>query len=586
MKMFIVLLSMLPLLALIINVIRVKLSKKNPIAGKEVNKYSLKTTIILVVVSVVLFLVQIGTYYINSNSSGHKQLNLGSNLNPGQIVAESGQKGYQSDIDMPGWHYDIRYPWFLSISEVEDLVVPPKHVAILIAKDGLMNPNEIAPKWTFEKDGKTPIDPLKMITDFKYFKDNYGTRGVQQYELTTGTYKINRYLWNVEIKPMIEIESGSVLVVESKFGKAPAFTKTSDDEILSVPLVADESFRGIVNSAYPPGLYGLNPYTQKGHIVPINLITFSYKGGYTSKIMDISIDPENDKLKVNPSESKIPEGGHGPAFSPKTKDNHTVHIGVRVLGQVEPVQAPRFVGTIKDTEKLDDKIIEPYTKNVLENIIVKYTALELKNKREEIGKEIAEALRSRTTSIGFRVKTVEIVDLDIPPIVLISGKIQSTSIQLKQALIEKEKTVRQAIQVQNLQEQANQQGVVAKAKVEMESAKMKEIEIKTIADANYYKAVKEADSKNYDIKETAKANNFSIKQKADAAKYLAEQVGKKVVGEMMIQDKINEGAEKMKVPETYTYVNTSGKSDGDNGVTSATILSNAMRSSLKTRTQE
>ena len=565
MKIFIIVLALLPFFYIIYKRI------KNKMESEENKPLSKKNEIILFLISIILFLIQFGTFNVPSNKVGLVDLKIGKNLNPGQIIAFSGQKGKQAEIIMPGWHYDIFYPWVKSIKMVEDLVVPQGKIAILTAVDGSINNDIVAPKWNKN------IDILKMITDYKYFIDNGGKRGIQQLKLTTGTYKINQYQWKVEIIDMIRVNTGEVLVKESIFGEAPKFVETTDDEILAVPLVKSGKYRGIIDKPNPAGLYAIHPYIEKAVTVPVGLQTFIYKGGYTSKIMDIEIDAENDKLTVKKSEIKVPKGGHGAAFSAKTKDNHTVYIGVRVLGQVEPKQAPRFIGTIKRISDLDDKIIEPYTKNILMNIVVKYKALELKNKRQEIGKEISNALRLRTTKTGFRTKTVEITNIDIPPIVLVSGKIASASDALKPALMKKQEAVKEAIKVQNLQEQANQQKTIAEQQVKNKAAESEAKRIIKMADARYYKVKKEADGVNYSIKEKAKAENFSTKQKAEAANFLSKQIGKEAVASLMLQEKINESADKFKVPQTL-FISSNGNNATD--IVSAHMISKSIKDGL------
>jgi regulator of protease activity HflC (stomatin/prohibitin superfamily) len=550
------------LLLLIVLLIIDKVFKLNKIVvnGSKIKSNFIKNDKIryfLIGIFLVILILSRGIFYVDSDKIGLKINKIGSPLNPGQIIADSTQKGKQADIVMPGWNYIISYPWVTSIKMQSDLVVPTKHIAILIAKDGAMNPNIVANKWSSD------VEPLKMITDFKYFKEHNGTRGVQQYKLTTGTYKINRFVWDVKIIPMIEIKTGNVLVIESIYGKAPKFIKTTDDEILAVPLVESGEYRGIVNKSHPAGVYGLNPFTEKGRSVPVNLLTFVYKGGYTSKKMDINIDSESDKLITVKRNLKIPAGGDGDAFTAKTSDGYSVHIGVRVLGQVEPIQAPRFVGTIKEIKYLDDKIIEPYTKTIIQNIVVKYKALELKNKRALIAKEISKELRKRTEKTGFRTKTVEVVDIDIPPIVLIPEKIKSAAFNLKSALIEKQNAISEAIKVQNLQQTANKQGIIVDAKMKKDAADLEAQRIVAIAKANKEKMNLETDANVYQIKQSADADKYKVDQQAKAAKNLAKEVGKEVVGTIMIAETIGRDADKYHMPSNLTIVNSNGSKNGN-----------------------
>lgn len=518
-----------------------------------------------------IFIYSIGMYYIPPKTSGHVTYKVGNPLETGQLIARNGQRGQQSTLLLPGLDHDFLYPLLMDIQIVPDLVVDAGKFAVIKAKDGAINPQIIAPQWN---DG---VDTKKMIEDFNYFIDNGGTRGVQQYLLTTGNYRLNRFQWDVQEHKMINVDSNEVLVIESKFGKAPAFEETNDDEILSVPLVKDRSYRGIVNEAFPSGYYAVHPLTEKGHEVLISLQTFIYGGGYTSNQMDLAIDPENDKLITVKSEQTYNQQKHGSAFEAKTKDNHTVKIDVRVLGQIEPTQAPRFIGTIKYIDDLDDNIIEPYTRNILTNMVLKYKALELKDKKEELGNKLSEALRKRTKQTGFRTKTVEVTNIDIPPIVLIPGKIKSASESLKSALVKKEESVKQAIKVQNMQKQADNQTELAKATVANAAATQKAEEIKKIADANLYKEQKEAEAKRYAIEQEAIAQKDRMVKQSEGIKKVSSVIGQDNAADILLQETINQAADKYAVPDML--INGSSGDSGD--VVGAHIISKSIKAALR-----
>lgn len=522
-----------------------------------------------IIAGALVVLYSIGIYYIPPKTSGHTTMKLGTALGTGELIATSGKRGQQSDLLLPGLGHNLLYPLFMDIDIIPDLIIGAGKFAVIKAKDGAINPKIIAPNWNDD------VDPRKMIEDFEYFIANNGTRGVQQYILTTGNYRINRFQWDVREHSMINIESNEVLVIESKFGKSPAFVETSDSEILSVPLVKDKTFRGIVNKAFPSGYYAVHPLTEKGHKVVISLQTFIYGGGYTSNQMDLAIDPENDKLITLKSTKDYLPQKHGSAFEAKTKDNHTVKIDVRVLGQIEPTQAPRFIGTIKHIEDLDDNIIEPYTRNILTNMVLKYSALDLKDQKEALGKKLSEALRARTKNTGFRTKTVEITNIDIPPIVLIPGKIKSASESLKSALIKKSESVEQAIKVQNMQKQADNQTELAQATVANQAATQNAEKIAKLADANLYKEQKEAEGKRYAIEQEASAQQERMEKHALGVSKISKAIGKENAANILLQETINQAADKYAVPEILI----NGGSGGD--VVGAHIISKSIKQALR-----
>lgn len=530
----------------------------------------LKITGIFLGISITIF--SIGMYYIPAKTSGHFVLKLGKELGTGELIATNGKRGQQADLLLPGLGHSFLYPLLMDISIIPDLIVDAGKFAVIKAKDGAINPNIVAPIWD------TTVDPKQMIENFEYFIANGGTRGVQQYLLTTGNYRINRFQWDVQEHNMTNIESNEVLVIESKFGKAPAFIETSDSEILSVPLVKDNSFRGIINKSYASGYYAIHPLTQKGHEVIISLQTFIYGGGYTSDQIDLAIDPENDKIKTVKNTQVYNKQKHGSAFEAKTKDNHTVRLDVRVLGQIEPTQAPRFIGTIKYVEDLDDNIIEPYTRNILTNMVLKYNALDLKDQKETLGNKLSEALRERTKNTGFRTKTVEITNIDIPPIVLIPGKIKSASESLKTALVKKIETVKEAIKVQNMQQQADNQSELAKATVSNAAATQLAARTVKIADANLYKEQKAAEAVRYGIEQEAIAQQSRMEKHALGVSKIAAVIGKENAADILLQETINQAADKYDVPELLI----NGGSGGD--VVGAHLISKSIKEALRANT--
>ena len=529
-----------------------------------------------IILGLLIMAATFSVYFIPEKSSGLVTTKIGKALKSGHLIARTseGERGLQSEVLQPGYDFNLLYPWFMSIDIQPDFEVKSGQFAIVTARDGALNSKIVAEKWS--KD----VDINKMLLNFEYFVANGGQRGIQQYKLTTGIYRLNRHQWkNIEVNNLIEIEANEVLVIESKFGKAPAFKETSDDEILSVPLVESTDYRGIVNNAYPSGYYAIHPRTEKAHPVSIVLQTFIYGGGYVSNNIDLGIDPVNDKLITSKSTITPPEQANGSAFEAKTKDNYTVKYDVRVLGQIEPVQAPRFIGTIRDPSALDDKVIEPFTRNILSNITLKYTALELKDQKEAIGEIVSEKLRERTINTGFRTKTVEITNIDIPPIVLIPGKIASASEALKQALVQKEASVRQAIKVRNMQEQADNQEDLAQATVANAAADQKASSIEKLAIANKNKSNSESDAEAYKIKQQTAANKDRILENAAAYGELAKVLGKDNATAILLQETINKDAEKFKVPEVVVFGGNGG--EGGNSIVNAHMLSKSIRDSVQ-----
>ena len=98
---------------------------------------------------------------------------------------------------------------------VDTLIVPQGKMAVLVAKDGQMLPNDrfIAPVWSDKH-------KIKDMIDAEYFLTNEGHRGPQYNVLPPAEYAINKFLWGVRLEKAVEVKTGYVGVVRSKVSTA------------------------------------------------------------------------------------------------------------------------------------------------------------------------------------------------------------------------------------------------------------------------------------------------------------------------------------------------------------------------------
>jgi hypothetical protein len=144
-------------------------------------------------------------------------------------------------------------------------------------------------------------DPAKVknMLDAKYFLDNGGCKGPQTTVLPPGSYRLNMYLWEVEMVDATEIEKGFVGVVKShvhsrvNFGiitaeKPESIEPIVDKEHLAAPIV-EVGAPGIWNVALPPNLYYLNPDAYVVTPIETRIQTWKYLGGYTRREINLEL---------------------------------------------------------------------------------------------------------------------------------------------------------------------------------------------------------------------------------------------------------------------------------------------------------
>jgi hypothetical protein len=189
----------------------------------------------------------------------------GDPLDPGEVLAQEGQKGIQREVKGEGWHFIMP---IIYTGEVEDnTIIPPGKVGVLTALGG------------------RPLPPGRLLAD-------EGEQGIQRDVLPPGAYRINKYGYSVEIVDAVDIKPGFVGVVRRLLGTEAAgtFAKDGSDE------------KGFLTKVLQPGLYYMN--TKEYEIIKVEVgifqttfhaptkthpkdtaITFTSKGGF-----DISID--------------------------------------------------------------------------------------------------------------------------------------------------------------------------------------------------------------------------------------------------------------------------------------------------------
>jgi len=145
----------------------------------------------------------------------------GAPLEPGQVLAEVGQKGIQREVKGEGWHFVL--PIIYTTELADNTIIPPGKVGVVNAKGGKPLPS-----------GRLLAEP--------------GEQGIQRRVLPPGAYRINRYGYDVQIVDATEIPLGFVGVLRRLLGKdARGRFAERDDE------------KGILRKVLQPGLYYLNP---------------------------------------------------------------------------------------------------------------------------------------------------------------------------------------------------------------------------------------------------------------------------------------------------------------------------------------
>ncbi|WP_419699361.1 SPFH domain-containing protein [Mucilaginibacter sp. NFX135] len=243
-----------------------------------------------------------------------------SRLPDGRIIAIHGEAGMQAKALAPGLYWGL-WPWQYGITMEAFTVIEQNKLGLVKAKDG-------ASLDTGRVLGK-PVDCDKF-QDAIAFLDNNGQKGPQAAFLTPGSYRINTFLFEIEMVPITQIHENKVGIVT-----------TLDGEPLDKGEIAGESVSGHKNYQDPiafinaggrkglqedvilAGTYYLNPWFVIVEQVDMTYIPIGYVGVVNSFVGPEGKDTSGDAFKHG---NIVPRGQKGVWEDPLDPGKHPINI--------------------------------------------------------------------------------------------------------------------------------------------------------------------------------------------------------------------------------------------------------------------
>lgn len=322
----------------------------------------------------------------------------GSPLPDGQLVAtQPGQKGIQTDVLGPGRYFYNPYSWDYKL--VPLTVIPSgepstwqwAHTGGAAGRgDGQMGSLTLQGRFpqigvVTRKVGKAPAADEVIVTRAS------GSKGILREVLTPGTYKINPYVYDVQLHPAVVIPAGFVGVVTNLFGDQPV---AHDSETLSelgadaetptppaegaaaegdalvsyVRPLAKPGERGTLADVLQPGVYFINPKLQK--VTPLEI-------GF------------NEYSQVKLSDS----ANYRISFPSDT--GYLIRVGVTVVWGIHPEHAAEVINQFGNVDRVLEKVIGPQLRSICRNIGSTYAARDFiqGEKREKFQRDLTAELQ-------------------------------------------------------------------------------------------------------------------------------------------------------------------------------------------------
>lgn len=412
---------------------------------------------------------------VDANEVGHlKRIYLASNLAPGKIIAAEGEKGPQSDVLGPGFHFIPLVKILFDVEYYPVTNVPEGQYGLLIAKDGkpLLDRQFISNAW-----GEERFEDMLNATYF--LTEGKGQKGPQLDVLRPGKYRLNRYLYDITPGKALDVPTGHVAVIRSNVqtrNDCPVAINASGKTGAEVATpIVPKGCIGVWDEALPPGRYYLNEKAYVSTIIPTRLQTWSYKGGYTKRQIDLRVD-DNGKIQQTESSEKqpVPDNAASSAILVRV-EGWTVPVEMRVIVQVHPDKAPIVVATIGDLQRVEDNIITPAIRDILRTIGGKEDrkALDFMHKRDEITKLVENAIASEGIKAGVSIQEVRMGEPAIPPELLVATLREQLAAQLKATYVKEQQAQKQRIAVERERATADQQAQLVAAEIAKQAASHK-----------------------------------------------------------------------------------------------------------------
>ena len=419
------------------------------------------------------FIAFLSLSYVNVGADNIATLHrvyMASDLPEGRIIALDGQKGPQADILGPGFHISPFIRFLNDIDADHPVVeIPSGGYGLLVARDGapLRDNQFIADKW--------PEDQVENMLDARYFLENGGQKGTQLDVLRPGKYRINPLLWEVKIQEAVDVPTGTVAVIRSNVQTAkqckPIAIEGETGASVSTPIVPNNCI-GVWAEPLMPGRYYLNSVAYIPTIIPTRLTTWTYKGGYSKRTIDLDVESDGTISQKESSEKVgVPENATGEAITVRA-EGWEFPVEVRAVVQVHPKDAPIVVASIGDLKKVEDNIVTPTVRDVLRTIggAEGRKVMDFVTKRDEIVSAAEAVVAVEAAKAGVSLQELRLGEAAIPPELMIATLREQLAVQLKATYVQEKAAQAERIATEKERATANQQPMLVKAELERDAA--------------------------------------------------------------------------------------------------------------------
>lgn len=496
-------------------------------------------------------------------------------LPDGRIIATKGEAGYQAKTLAPGLYWGM-WIWQYSIDMSGFTVIPEGKIGLVLSKDGQEIPTGRILARKVDSDN---------FQDATFFLDNGGQKGRQTAFITTGSYRINTFLFEIVIADQIKIYENMIGIVTALDGEpipqgqiAGKFVEGHNNFQDFDKFLDTGGNRGLQPQVMLAGSYYINTWGIQIEQNPMTDVPIGYVGVVISYIGEDGQDVTGDTFKHGNIVSKGQRGVWMEPFGPgkyalnkyttklepvpttnlvlnwanarseshdldknlstitvRSKDGFPFNLDVAQIIHVPAAEAPKVIARFGSMNNLVSQVLEPTIGNYFRNSAQDSDVISFLSTR----KERQESAKNHIKLVldEYNVNAVDTLIGDIVP----PDSLMKTLTDRKLAE-EEQKTYQTQRMAQEQRQGMEKETAIADMQKEIVRASQSVEIAQRTADATVKKAEGDATSLKLNVNAEAEATKMRANAEAEATKARA--------GAQAEATKLNASAEAERISKT------------------------------------
>jgi uncharacterized membrane protein YqiK len=211
-----------------------------------------------------------------------------------RIIATKGEAGFQAQTLAPGLYWS-KWIWQYSIEMTSFTIIPEGKIGLVLSKDGKEIPTGRILARKVESDN---------FQDATSFLDNGGQKGRQTAFITTGSYRINTYLFEIVVVEQVKIYENMIGIVTALDGEPIPQGQIAGKNVDGHNNFQDVDFflnnngnRGLQPQVMLAGSYYINTWAIQIEQNPMTDVPIGYVGVVISYIGEDGLDMTGEHFK-------------------------------------------------------------------------------------------------------------------------------------------------------------------------------------------------------------------------------------------------------------------------------------------------